>query len=257
MLGAPGEILASLAAKSVTAPIAMALTESIGGIPALAAVLVVLTGILGSVIVTPLMNALRHPRLRRPRLRGRGREPRHRHGAGLPGQRGGGHLRRHRHGAQRRPDRAGLRGARPGSLKLGRVRGCTRRLPDQPEEDHGQDQDRPVQVQAGGGGAAAPHPHRPRRGGDARHLRRPRRAARRHLRALPQDQELPLAHVGPALPRLPPAPRRAGRPDLRDDRPDGRARPQARRPDPALDRRDRPPPAHRGQRRRLRRARRT
>jgi predicted murein hydrolase (TIGR00659 family) len=57
-LGAPAEILASLAAKSVTAPIAMALTESIRGIPALAAVLVVLTGILGSVIVTPLMNAL-------------------------------------------------------------------------------------------------------------------------------------------------------------------------------------------------------
>lgn len=58
-LGAPGPILASLPAKSVTAPIAMALTEQIGGIPALAAVLVVLTGILGSVIVTPLMNAFR------------------------------------------------------------------------------------------------------------------------------------------------------------------------------------------------------
>jgi predicted murein hydrolase (TIGR00659 family) len=58
-LGAPREIMASLAAKSVTAPIAMALTESVGGIPALAAVLVVLTGILGSVVVTPLMNALR------------------------------------------------------------------------------------------------------------------------------------------------------------------------------------------------------
>jgi predicted murein hydrolase (TIGR00659 family) len=56
--GAPREVLGSLAAKSVTAPIAMALTETIGGIPALAAVLVVLTGILGSVIVTPLMNAL-------------------------------------------------------------------------------------------------------------------------------------------------------------------------------------------------------
>jgi predicted murein hydrolase (TIGR00659 family) len=59
LLGAPTPILSSLAAKSVTAPIAMALTDSIGGIPALAAVLVVLTGILGSVIVTPLMNALR------------------------------------------------------------------------------------------------------------------------------------------------------------------------------------------------------
>ena len=57
-LGAPREILASLAAKSVTAPIAMALTESVGGIPALAAVLVVLTGILGSIVVTPLMNGM-------------------------------------------------------------------------------------------------------------------------------------------------------------------------------------------------------
>lgn len=59
MLGAPREILASLAAKSTTAPIAMALTESLGGIPALAAVLVVLTGIFGAIIVTPLMNLLR------------------------------------------------------------------------------------------------------------------------------------------------------------------------------------------------------
>jgi predicted murein hydrolase (TIGR00659 family) len=59
VFGAPREVLASLAAKSVTAPIAMALTETIGGIPALAAVLVVLTGIFGSVIVTPLMNALK------------------------------------------------------------------------------------------------------------------------------------------------------------------------------------------------------
>ena len=58
IFGAPSEILASLAAKSVTAPIAMALSEGIGGIPALAAVLVVLSGILGSVIVTPLLNAL-------------------------------------------------------------------------------------------------------------------------------------------------------------------------------------------------------
>jgi len=59
MLGAPREILASLAAKSTTAPIAMALTESVGGLPALAAVLVVLTGIAGAVMVTPLMNFLR------------------------------------------------------------------------------------------------------------------------------------------------------------------------------------------------------
>jgi predicted murein hydrolase (TIGR00659 family) len=57
-LGAPPVVLASLAPKSTTAPIAMALAESIGGLPALAAVFVVLTGILGAVIVTPLMNAL-------------------------------------------------------------------------------------------------------------------------------------------------------------------------------------------------------
>ncbi|PJN94527.1 hypothetical protein CNY89_13980 [Amaricoccus sp. HAR-UPW-R2A-40] len=58
-LGAPTPIVASLATKSTTAPIAMALSETLGGIPALAAVLVVITGIFGAVVVTPLMNALR------------------------------------------------------------------------------------------------------------------------------------------------------------------------------------------------------
>ncbi len=59
LLGAPGPVLASLAPKSVTAPIAMGLAEQLGGIPSLSAVLVIATGILGAVIVTPLMNALR------------------------------------------------------------------------------------------------------------------------------------------------------------------------------------------------------
>ncbi len=58
-LGAPPQVLASLAPKSATAPIAMELSKSLGGMPALTAVLVVLTGIIGAVIVTPLMNALR------------------------------------------------------------------------------------------------------------------------------------------------------------------------------------------------------
>lgn len=58
LFGAPREVIASMAVKSTTAPIAMALAETTGGIPSLAAVLVVLTGILGSVAVTPLMNAL-------------------------------------------------------------------------------------------------------------------------------------------------------------------------------------------------------
>lgn len=56
--GAPADVLASLAPKSVTAPIAMELSESLGGIAPLSAVLVVMTGIIGAVIVTPLMNAL-------------------------------------------------------------------------------------------------------------------------------------------------------------------------------------------------------
>lgn len=58
LLGAPGEMLASIAPKSVTAPIAMGLAEALGGIPTLTAVLVVATGIIGAVVVTPLMNAL-------------------------------------------------------------------------------------------------------------------------------------------------------------------------------------------------------
>jgi predicted murein hydrolase (TIGR00659 family) len=49
----------ALAPKSSTAAIAMGIAEKTGGDPALTAVLVVLTGISGAIIVTPLMNALR------------------------------------------------------------------------------------------------------------------------------------------------------------------------------------------------------
>ena len=59
LLGAPPEIIASLAPKSVTAPIAMSLAASTGGIPTLTAVLVIATGIFGAMTITPLMNALR------------------------------------------------------------------------------------------------------------------------------------------------------------------------------------------------------
>ena len=54
----PGLIL-SLAPKSTTAPVAIGIAEAVGGAPALTAVLVVLTGIMGAVMVTPLMRALR------------------------------------------------------------------------------------------------------------------------------------------------------------------------------------------------------
>ena len=59
LLGASPAVVASLAPKSVTAAVAMAVSEGLGGIPALTAALVIMTGILGAMVVTPLMNALR------------------------------------------------------------------------------------------------------------------------------------------------------------------------------------------------------
>jgi predicted murein hydrolase (TIGR00659 family) len=56
-LGASPAVVASLAPKSVTAAVAMAVSEGLGGIPALTAALVIATGILGAILVTPLMNA--------------------------------------------------------------------------------------------------------------------------------------------------------------------------------------------------------
>jgi predicted murein hydrolase (TIGR00659 family) len=59
LLGAPPPIVVSIAPKSTTAPIAMELSRSLGGLPSLTAVLVILAGITGAIIVTPLMNALK------------------------------------------------------------------------------------------------------------------------------------------------------------------------------------------------------
>ncbi|MCF8481395.1 MAG: LrgB family protein [Rhodospirillum sp.] len=58
LMGASPEVVLSLAPKSVTSPIAMGISESIGGLPRLTAALVILTGILGAIIVTPLMDRL-------------------------------------------------------------------------------------------------------------------------------------------------------------------------------------------------------
>ena len=55
----PTEVILSLAPKSTTAPVALGVSEAVGGIPTLTAVLVILTGIIGAVTVTPLMNMLR------------------------------------------------------------------------------------------------------------------------------------------------------------------------------------------------------
>ena len=57
-LGAGPEVLLSLIPKSATAPVALGVSEGIGGSPTLTAVLVILTGITGAVIATPMLNAL-------------------------------------------------------------------------------------------------------------------------------------------------------------------------------------------------------
>jgi predicted murein hydrolase (TIGR00659 family) len=58
LLGASRETLLSLAPKSVTAPVAMGITEQLGGLPSLTAVLVILTGILGAVLGPPLLTLI-------------------------------------------------------------------------------------------------------------------------------------------------------------------------------------------------------
>jgi predicted murein hydrolase (TIGR00659 family) len=59
LLGLPHDLLVALAPKSVTAAVAMGIATNLGGDPALTAVMVALTGILGAIIVTPLFNVLR------------------------------------------------------------------------------------------------------------------------------------------------------------------------------------------------------
>jgi predicted murein hydrolase (TIGR00659 family) len=57
-LGASPATVDSLAPKSVTTPIAMAIAEANGGIPSLTAAMVVLTGITGAVSVMPVLNLI-------------------------------------------------------------------------------------------------------------------------------------------------------------------------------------------------------
>lgn len=58
LLGATPQTLLSLAPKSVTAPVAMGITEKVGGLPSLTAVLVVMTGIIGATLGTPIFRWL-------------------------------------------------------------------------------------------------------------------------------------------------------------------------------------------------------
>ncbi len=57
--GLPQDLLLSLAPKSVTAPVAMGIAQRIGGVPALAAVFAVLTGMVGALSAKYLFNLLR------------------------------------------------------------------------------------------------------------------------------------------------------------------------------------------------------
>lgn len=54
LLGASFESIMSMAPKSVTTPIAMGISEKMGGIPEFTAGIVVLTGIVGSLLATPI-----------------------------------------------------------------------------------------------------------------------------------------------------------------------------------------------------------
>lgn len=58
LLGGSRLALLSLAPKSATAPVAMGITEQLGGLPSLTAVLVISTGILGAIIGPYVLNLL-------------------------------------------------------------------------------------------------------------------------------------------------------------------------------------------------------
>ena len=58
-LGASIQTEISLSPKSVTAPVAMGISEQLGGLPSLTAALVVLTGIIGATMSTRLFDSLR------------------------------------------------------------------------------------------------------------------------------------------------------------------------------------------------------
>lgn len=59
LLGASESTILSMAPKSVTAPVAMGISEQLGGLPTLTAVVVILTGITGAMIGTSVLRLLR------------------------------------------------------------------------------------------------------------------------------------------------------------------------------------------------------
>lgn len=59
LMGTDPALLASLATRSITTPLAMSVSQSLGGIPAIAAAVVVVVGICGALIGYPLLRLLR------------------------------------------------------------------------------------------------------------------------------------------------------------------------------------------------------
>lgn len=59
VMGGTHQLLASIGPKSASTPIAMAVAEKLGGLPALTAVLVITTGIVGAVAARGLFNTMR------------------------------------------------------------------------------------------------------------------------------------------------------------------------------------------------------
>lgn len=58
-LGAPRSVVISMAPKSVTTPIAMGISQDLGGVPSLTAIFVLLTGIFGGLVCVSLFRLLR------------------------------------------------------------------------------------------------------------------------------------------------------------------------------------------------------
>ena len=59
LFGAPRNILASIAPRATTTPVAMEVSSMLGGVPALAAVIVLFAGVVGAMTATPLFNAMK------------------------------------------------------------------------------------------------------------------------------------------------------------------------------------------------------
>lgn len=59
LMGTDPALLASLATRSITTPLAMSVSQSLGGIPAIAAAVVVVVGIVGALIGYPLLRLMR------------------------------------------------------------------------------------------------------------------------------------------------------------------------------------------------------